>query len=145
MGENGFYSPSSPLDKAVITELQGLCPCFGKQLADMDENRVWGRRESSFLAYSSNSEIRYNASSGGVLTSICSYLVETKRVEGIFHIGKDPDDPSVAKCIAAGVWNRLLAIPGLDILHLWRFLIFLVFSVQEKNMPLLASHVMLQL
>lgn len=112
MGENGFYSPSSPLDKAVITELQGLCPCFGKQLADMDENRVWGRRESSFLAYSSNSEIRYNASSGGVLTSICSYLLETKRVDGILHIGKDPDDPIGSKMYCSRSVEQIISNSG---------------------------------
>ncbi len=46
---------------------------------------IWGDFNSVFLGWSNNKEIRENASSGGVLTSLCCYLLESGKVDGIIQ------------------------------------------------------------
>lgn len=70
-----------------------VCPASGIQMADYDITSVWGRNLEVYLAYSTDTAIRYEASSGGVLTSLCTYLIEKHIVDGIIHTASNPDDP----------------------------------------------------
>ncbi len=73
--------------------LSQLCPVNGKQCDMLDGKDIWGRTLGTYLAYSSDPEIRHLASSGGVLSSLCLYLLNNKLVDGIVHTGVRPDNP----------------------------------------------------
>jgi len=94
MNENGFLEPDlSTIDKETIKKIEKICPCFGRQCEDMDSSHLWGRRTGIYVAYANDKRVRYKASSGGVLTQLCCYLLDQNLVDGILHIGKDVNDP----------------------------------------------------
>lgn len=98
MNDAGFLMPQiAKDDDKTVRKLERICPVFGKQCVDMDSQHIWGRRKGVYSAYSSDEDVRYHASSGGVLTQICCYLLENNMVNGIIHIGRDPLDPIGSK------------------------------------------------
>ena len=84
----GFYHPQSGDEEF----LKSVCPCYGNQLAQMDSSQIWGKHIAAYYGWSSNNEVRYKASSGGILTEIASYLLETKKVDYIIQTGADLDE-----------------------------------------------------
>ena len=61
--------------------LRTVCPAGGKQCASMDFNHIWGRIEAVYYGFSADEVLRRQASSGGSLTEIASYLLESKKVD----------------------------------------------------------------
>lgn len=63
--------------------------------------KIWGNEVGKYVAFSSNSRIREHSSSGGVLTSLCIYLLESHKVDGIIQICADSEKPYSTKvCIS---------------------------------------------
>ncbi|MFP6776341.1 MAG: Coenzyme F420 hydrogenase/dehydrogenase, beta subunit C-terminal domain [PS1 clade bacterium] len=48
---------------------------------------VWGPIERICAAHASNDSVRYKSATGGVLTALAGYLVESNRVDAILHVG----------------------------------------------------------
>lgn len=92
MSESGFLEPEIVSDECE-SKLKNICPCYGKQCGIMHSSDVWGREEGLYTAYSSDEYVRYSASSGGVLTQLCIFLLKEKLVDGILHVGKDENNP----------------------------------------------------
>ena len=84
----GFYHPQFG-DEEFLTS---VCPCYGNQLTQMDPSQIWGKHIAVYYGWSSNNEVRYSASSGGVLTQIACYLLETKKVDYIIQTSVDADE-----------------------------------------------------
>ena len=98
MNDDGFLMPQiADDDDITMHKLEKLCPVFGHQCADMDSSHLWGRRAGVYAAYSNDKSVRHHASSGGILTQLCCYLLENSMIDGIIHIGKDPSDPIGSK------------------------------------------------
>lgn len=74
--------------------LYDVCPAGGSQCRSMDFAHIWGKTESVYYAYSSDPIIRKKASSGGALTEIASYLLESHKVDAILHTCADGEDPT---------------------------------------------------
>lgn len=55
----------------------------------------WGRNCGIWEGYSSDEELRYKGSSGGVLTALALYCIEKESMSGVLHIGQDPEEPSL--------------------------------------------------
>lgn len=86
----GYLSPASGDRK----RLYDICPAGGSQCRDMDFGQIWGKTEAVFYAYSSDPELRRRASSGGTLTEIAAFLLETHKVDAILHTCASDDDPT---------------------------------------------------
>ena len=78
--QKGYLSPVKGDEKWLRT----VCPAGGKQCASMDFNHIWGRIEAVYYGFSADEVLRRQASSGGSLTEIASYLLESKKVDAIF-------------------------------------------------------------
>ncbi len=63
------------------------------------QKSLLGYFENIFLAYSSDNRIRQNSSSGGVITSLFVYLLESGWVDSVLVLGMDPEIPYHAKPI----------------------------------------------
>lgn len=86
--EKEFLCPD--ISENDINKLKKICPCGGAATYDMSDNHMWGRHEEIYLGWSENQDIRRKASSGGVITSLCVYLLENKIVDGIIQtVGDD--------------------------------------------------------
>ena len=71
--------------------LDMVCP-IGNLPAEFYEGKsIWGRREGVYFGWSKNCELRNNASSGGMISEIASFLLNEGIVDGIIHICANPD------------------------------------------------------
>lgn len=81
--EKDFLSPEISEDN--IDKFKKICPCGGAATYEMSDKNIWGKQENVYLGWSSDSDIRRKASSGGVLTSLCIYLLKHGLVSGIIQ------------------------------------------------------------
>lgn len=57
------------------------------------KDSIWGNYKGLYYGYSTDSETRKRASSGGVITSICDYLLTEHVIDAIIHTGQDEEYP----------------------------------------------------
>ena len=81
---SGFLVPL--VNGENMKKLAGVCPAGGMATLEMEKNKIWGRYEKAFLGWAADADIRKSASSGGVLTALCCFLLESKKVDGIIQI-----------------------------------------------------------
>lgn len=70
-----------------------VCPAAGNAVNNYSNGEIWGNVISSYLGWSNDTDIRYRASSGGTITSLCLYLLEKHIVDAIIQVKKDDHDP----------------------------------------------------
>lgn len=70
-----------------------ICFSSGFQYRGGKPESIWGGIVSSSYAWSTVPEIRRIASSGGTLTALCLYLLDSGKVDGIVHVQENPDNP----------------------------------------------------
>lgn len=89
--EKGFKCPNLKEEHASFCKI--ACPSSGNALRNYQDGSIWGAMKKSFLGWSSDEQIRFMASSGGVTTVLCIYLLEKNMVDGIIQVKKDPQNP----------------------------------------------------
>lgn len=80
---NGYLHPV--LSDRDAESIKRICPAGGAATEYMDDGNIWGRNKAVYLGWSSDADIRKMASSGGVLTSLCCYLLDNHIVDGIIQ------------------------------------------------------------
>lgn len=65
---------------------RNVCPVNGIQFNKSEYSSRWGRYEDVYSGWSADDEIRYKASSGGVLSGLALYLIESGEVDGVLQI-----------------------------------------------------------
>lgn len=93
LGTDGKYQV---LEKKEITETMDklffqICPILKYHYS----HKIWGEYKSCYFGSSNNAKIRYQASSGGILTQTLVYLLKNKKVNAILQIGVDNNDPFI--------------------------------------------------
>ncbi len=71
--------------------LHSICPITNAPNNYSDS--IWGHYEGVYLGASLNNHICEIGSSGGIITQVLLYLLETKAVDGIIHVGAQNDNP----------------------------------------------------
>lgn len=89
--EKGFKYPNLKEEHASCCKI--TCPSSGNALKNYQDGTIWGAMRKSYLGWSSDEQIRFKASSGGVTTALCIYLLEKNIVDGIIQVKKDPYNP----------------------------------------------------
>lgn len=90
-------TPLSPQATARInavcpgTRVAGPAPDRQQQAAAFDS--VWGIAERISIGYAADPEIRFRGSTGGVLTALGQFLVESGRVNFVLHVGASASAP----------------------------------------------------
>lgn len=77
---------------ADIGFFENVCPVFYYEKEAI--SAPWGVVDSAIVGYSSNADTRFRAASGGALTEIAIFLLESKRVDAVIQVGVDPADPT---------------------------------------------------
>ncbi len=85
--ENGFNIPE--LSDEMKDFCQKVCPAGGASSDLMDQDNIWGKYVSTYIGWSQDSNIRKSASSGGIITALCCWLLENKYVDGIIQTKED--------------------------------------------------------
>ena len=73
---------------------KSVCPASTCAIVNNTEHNIWGSYLAFFSGCSSNSSIRKNGSSGGVITAICCYLLEKGYVDAIIQTIASLDNPT---------------------------------------------------
>lgn len=86
---NGFYTPvfKKRTNKNEINEIMDICPGINVIDNQTHNTKVWGKVLKAAEAWSTDSEIRFKASSGGVASSLAINLIESKTVDAVLHVG----------------------------------------------------------
>ena len=75
---DGLLKPNMNVDNTDFFE--SVCPITGSGYEIQPE---WGEFEKVYVGYSNDPDIRHMASSGGVITSLASYLLDKKLIDVI--------------------------------------------------------------
>lgn len=111
MNDNGFFVANPSNDK-FDKFCSNVCFSAGNQYRNSSNASVWGDVLSSKYAWSSNAEIRHLASSGGTLTALCLYLLESGKVDGIVHTMEDPCNPIGTITVCSTTSNEIISRSG---------------------------------
>ena len=74
--------------------LDSICPIGHLPINNYDFGSIWGRAIDIYFGWSNNSQLRNRASSGGMISEIAIYLLESKIVDGIIHISANTEQPT---------------------------------------------------
>lgn len=74
--------------------LKKVCPSYGNQEKIINSHELWGHCEEVYLGWSTDKMVRNAASSGGALTEIAAFLLDSNYVDSILHICVDPESPT---------------------------------------------------
>ena len=87
LGEDGFYHPITKgrISKNESRMVSRLCP--GIHVEGNQQSGVWGSMNSIEEAWSADTTIRHKAASGGVVTSLLLYLLESGTVDAVLQVG----------------------------------------------------------
>ncbi len=93
---DGFFKPviKSAVKKENEDVIQKICPGVNivNDLKFDDNQRVWGKIERLYSAHSTDNEVRTKGSSGGIVSAISIYLLETGQVDAVLQVGGNSDD-----------------------------------------------------
>lgn len=86
----GYLRPKSPIDD----ELSKACPGIGlAQKGTKKYNEIWGEVLACKIGFASTDLIRKKGSSGGVITALVKFCLESKLVDGVIQVGKSESSP----------------------------------------------------
>lgn len=91
---NGFYWPNLTSENLEFCE--SYCPSSGKYSA-MLSGDIFGKFENVYSGWSNRKDIRFKASSGGIITEICCYLLDNNIVDYVIQTGVDDNAPYKTK------------------------------------------------
>lgn len=101
LSDNGFYRPKVINDSLneKYDDLKSFCPAT-TVLKKIDKSTpkydsLWGEIYSCFIGASADNIVRKEASSGGAISSILIYLLQSKLVDAVIHIGANNELPYV--------------------------------------------------
>jgi len=77
-----------------------------------DFSKEWGQIAKVWEGHASDSEIRFQGSSGGALTAIAAYCLEQAGMAGVLHIRPSPADPIRNETWLSRTRSELLAATG---------------------------------
>jgi coenzyme F420 hydrogenase subunit beta len=92
---------TAPLDHETVDRIYDVCP--GTRLEGLPETEiveeteidaVWGPYVRIVRAYAADPEVRFKGSTGGVLTALGAYLIESGRVALVLHAKASKSQPS---------------------------------------------------
>lgn len=107
----GFWFPNLQNNEKTERFLEHVCPiadnCLNEQNID-----IWGPYIHAYAGYSTDVSIRKKASSGGVLTGIALYLLESGKVDGIIQVTADKENPVETVVQVSTTAEQVLACCG---------------------------------
>jgi coenzyme F420 hydrogenase subunit beta len=116
MSASGYLRPTvvSPLERQDEAVVQRVCSGQNLHQAADDQpyDPAWGPIASIGTGYSTDSEIRHRGSSGGTITTILIYLLETAQVDFVLQTRADPSNPVGNITTASNTRDDILAAAG---------------------------------
>lgn len=102
MTDKGRLEPKeiNPISGDDLERVKKICPGViveGLPKKDISNDSkfdtLWGYYNSLFYAWSTDEQIRFQSSTGGLLNGLSLFLLESKKVDFILHTAGDPEKP----------------------------------------------------
>ena len=87
--DRGYYRP----DLSGQNTDFDFSVCYCNNLNTNVENGLWGKYEKLYYGYAKDCTVRKMASSGGMLTSIAKYLLQSQIVDAVIQVSPKNGDP----------------------------------------------------
>lgn len=98
----GRLRPSliQPLPAEITTRIYSVCPGVRVEGLESRNNDpdfatdpIWGQSARLSIGYAADPHVRFKASTGGALSALCIYLLESGRVDFILHVAASKAQP----------------------------------------------------
>jgi coenzyme F420 hydrogenase subunit beta len=114
---SGFYRPYMYEGASENWEtIRRVCPGLIVEQVDpthvREIEKLWGPIISARAGYSTDAATRWQASSGGALSALLTYLLETNEVDYVVHVGVTPEDPFRAVVCKSYTRDEVLSNAG---------------------------------
>lgn len=109
LDDKGFPEPC--LSDSNLLFCDSICPASGKLWATQSGN-IWGDYQQVYIGWSKDRCIRKQASSGGMLTAMCLYLLEQEIVDGIIQTKKSKNVPYDTEIVISRTREDVLQCMG---------------------------------
>lgn len=97
LSDDGFLRPAQEkkLDSFQEKTIESVCPGVGLHLDQSTgvDDPLWGPYIGVYSGYATDPDLRRHASSGGGLSALAVYLLESGSVDRVLQIGADPVTP----------------------------------------------------
>ena len=107
----------APLDADTDARINAVCPGVNVEGPDPElaapgahTDPVWGPADGIVIAHATDPEVRYQAATGGILTALGQYLVDTGEVDFVLHVGASRAAPMRSEPRAAELVRYCLAL-----------------------------------
>lgn len=104
-GPRPFLSPDSKIDRIIYESCAGNAldyPALYKDFyGNYPESWLVGNFQSAYVGYSKNDEIRRNSSSGGIISSVLCYLLESKKIDAALVVKQGVGSPELPGVVIA--------------------------------------------
>lgn len=110
LDEKGYYVPELKQDQEWFCSK--VCPASGYALKNYQDGSIWGAHILSTLGWSADPIIRKGSSSGGVLTTLCVYLLENGLVDGIIQTRQSLTDIRKTETVLSKTKEEVLSCMG---------------------------------
>ncbi|MHC8608822.1 Coenzyme F420 hydrogenase/dehydrogenase, beta subunit C-terminal domain [Paenarthrobacter ureafaciens] len=96
LSKDGFVRPvlalpvSDKEDRQLVREFKRICPGIGldaRQLSAPNTHPLFGKYFGVWTGFASDNQVRYTGSSGGVLTALSLWLLESGRASQVLGVG----------------------------------------------------------
>lgn len=119
--QNGYLQPVvvGELDHACVDKIYASCPGtrvegLPERLLEADSklDNVWGPWRRMLRGWAGDAELRFEGSTGGVLSALAAYLLESKRVEFILHVKTSSSEASFGEATLSFTRADVLGAAG---------------------------------
>jgi len=119
--ENGYLRPvvTGALTHEIADRIYETCPAtrldgLPQRLIDPGTNTdiVWGNYRQIVRAHASDSQVRFQGSTGGVLTALCQFLLQSRKVDFILQVRADASEPAFGESYVAETLSAVLGGAG---------------------------------
>ncbi len=98
-------------DEAILRACPGVLSIPNSETGSKTD-MIWGSYERIERAWAGNAEVRYRAATGGVLTALGMYLLNSGQVRFILHCAADTDRPMRSRWILSSTPEEVLERAG---------------------------------
>ena len=116
MAPPGYLRPreTAPLTTEEDARIARICPGLGQRVdaAGRRDDVLWGPFERVSIGFATDPELRFTASSGGGLSAILAYLLESKAVDAVIQTAASLEVPVANRTVLSKSASDVLASAG---------------------------------
>ena len=120
-GKDGCLVPKVKvdIDDQIIDQIISVCPGtkvegLPESLVESDSayDEVWGIWRQMWMAFAADEKTRFQGSTGGLLTALAQFLIESKQVAFILHARASRTSPAFGEYTVSRTESQVLASSG---------------------------------